>query len=185
MKSSGGGRKRGRPVVLSPEERLRRDRERWRRKTATRRKRDADAKWQRGTNSGYFERLWIPHYNELTKVLVVAGLLNEGDADIAARVDAAVDELFKGLPHERRWEMDFGRSRKLSAGKQGTVRVRMTADIIDRLVAWSCEDEFKKSRPDPRRHPAGRIPTRARPSCRMRGGPSSTHPRPGLQKGKA
>ena len=156
MKSSGGGRKRGRPVVLSPEEKLKRERERWRRKKVRKRKEAADGRWQRGTNFGYFERLWVPHYDELIKVLVAAGLLDENDINIPARVDAAVDQFFDSNPSDARWDSPWtglaGRSRKLSRSGSGIVRVRMTAELADRLVAWSCEDEFKKSRPDAREH---------------------------------
>jgi hypothetical protein len=73
MKSSSGRRNRGRPVVLTPEQRLERQRERWRRKKARERKAHADAKWQRTTNFGYFAELWVFHPHELTEALVADG----------------------------------------------------------------------------------------------------------------
>ena len=83
MASSNGGRRRGRPRIYTPERKLELERERDRFKKAAKRKREADAKWQRGTNFGYFERLWVPHPNELSKVLVAAGFVHENDIDLA------------------------------------------------------------------------------------------------------
>jgi hypothetical protein len=156
MKSSNGGRKRGRPKVLTPEQKLERDRERWRKKKARKRKEAADANWQRGTNFGYFERLWVPHHDELVRALVADGYLHEDDTELAPRVDAAVDELFEVIP--RQWtitcagkstvgwdEPGSGRSRRLSTGRQGWVRVKMTASLAARLVLSNCREEFKRT----------------------------------------
>jgi hypothetical protein len=93
MASSNGG-KRGRPVTLSPEEKLKRDRERWRRKKARKRKETQDAKWQRQTNSGYFLDLSVVHFNRLIETLVASGFLAEEDVQSKARIDEAVDDLF-------------------------------------------------------------------------------------------
>jgi hypothetical protein len=151
MLSKGGGRKRGRPVILTPEQKLKRERERWRRKKARKRKAAHDAAWQRDTNSGYFVQLWVPHYNHLTEALVGAGPLSEADANIAPRVDAAVDAVFQWLPDEYypgRWWSGKTLSRR-GPDKQGVVRIRMTADLIDRLVAYGCLDQYEASHPRP------------------------------------
>ena len=71
--NNSGGRKRGRPVTLTPEQRIENEKERWRRKKARQRKEAQDAKWQRQTNFGYFVRLWVPHYNRLIEALVGNG----------------------------------------------------------------------------------------------------------------
>ena len=136
MKSSngGGGRKRGRPVTLTPEQRLEREKERWRRKKAARRKRDVDAQWERKTNFGYFAKLWVMHPYDLAETLVADGCLHEDDVDIPPRVDAAVDEYFT-----RAIDLQFNesgsRSRKLRRSEPGIVRVRMTQDLADKLAA--------------------------------------------------
>src|SRR5262245_36514760 len=121
-------RKRGRPITLSPQEKLRRERERWREKKARKRKRERDAAWQRQTNSGYFVQLWVPHYNRLTEALVGAGLLSEADANIAPRVDAAVDAVFHGLldRYPDTWWSGGTPSRR-GPDNPGVVRIRMTA----------------------------------------------------------
>src|SRR5262245_11691307 len=146
MECSGGGRKRGRPITLTPDQKLEREQERWRKKKARKRKVVADAKGQRGTQSGYFERLWVPHYEELTKVLVAAGHLHKYDIHIAPRVDAAADNFFEHNPSGERWSSvytgDAGGSRRLSRSGPGTVRIRMTADLADRLVEETCREEF-------------------------------------------
>jgi hypothetical protein len=144
MKSSGGGRKRGRPVTLTPEQKLQNERERWRRKKARQRKATADAKWQCDNNSGYFVQLWVPHYSELEKALVEDGLLYEDDVDVAPRVDAAVDKFFEDSPSGQAGGYSFGRSRKLSRSGPGTVRIRMTADLADRLAVWGSDEDFEE-----------------------------------------
>ena len=80
----------------------------------------------------------MPHYDELLKVLVEADFLDECDTKIAPRVDTAVDELFDSFPEVRFLEVRFlgGRSRKLSRSGPGTIRIRMTAGLADRLVGW-------------------------------------------------
>jgi hypothetical protein len=138
MSSKGGGRKRGRPVILTPEQRLERERERWRRKKARKRKAAKDAAWQRDTNSGYFVQLWVPHYIRLVEALVGLGYLDEADKDIAPRVDAATDEVLK----------DYGRwpsfwVREFGVGSAGTVRVRMTQELASKLA----DDEYAKRFP--------------------------------------
>src|SRR5262245_48208458 len=144
MSTSNGGRKRGRPRIYTPEKKLELERERDRFKKARKRKNVADAKWQRGTNFGYFERLWVPHYDELTKVLVAAGHLRKDDIHIAPRVDAAADEFFEHNPSGARWSSvctgSAGRSRRLNHSGPGTVRIRMTDDLAERLVAGEVHD---------------------------------------------
>jgi hypothetical protein len=148
--SNGGERKRGRPVKLTPEQRLERERERWRRKKARKRKAAQDAAWQRDTNSGYFVQLWVPHYNRLTEALVGDGLLSEADADIAPRVDAAVDAVFQVVPGRYFGQWWAGRTpSRRGPDTQGTTRIRMTAELIDRLVAYGCRDQYEASHPRP------------------------------------
>ena len=151
MVSKGGGGKRGRPVSLTPEQRLENERKRWRDKKTRKRKEAKDANWQRSTNFGYFVQLWVPHYNRLTESLVGAGYLHVDDADVAPRVDAAVDKVLEAIPdkHWGLWASDGTPSRRLGSGRTGTVRVRMTADLVDRLVAHGCHAHYKASHPGP------------------------------------
>ena len=131
-KNGGGGRKRGRPVTLTPEQKLERERERWRRKQARKRKAAKDAKWERQTNFGYFVQLWVPHYNRLTKALVGNGYLDAADVDIAPRVDAAADGVFEDLIKYESWPWD--RTGPFGVGSAGTVRVRMTQELACTLA---------------------------------------------------
>ena len=150
--SNGGGRKRGRPIILTPEQRLERERQRWRRKKARKRKAAQDAAWQRNSDSGYFAKLWVPYYNRLTEALVGAGFLSEADANISPRVDAAVDAVFQSAPsryfYAGRWWPGKALSRR-GPDKQGEVRIRMTADLVDRLVAYGCLDHHEATHPHP------------------------------------
>jgi hypothetical protein len=128
-KNGGGGRKRGRPVTLTPEQRLERERERWHRKKVRQRKAAQDAAWLRDTPSGYFVQLWVPHYTRLVEALVGVGYLDAANKDIAQRVDAAVDEVLK----------DYVRSpsygfRESGVVKAGAVRVRMTKELASKLA---------------------------------------------------
>jgi hypothetical protein len=152
------GRKRGRPVTLTAEQSMARERERWRRKNARKRKKERDAQRLRSTNFGYFVRLWVPNYDWLTKALVAADHLHEDDVDVAPRVDEATEELFEWIPNkdfDYRWLQitdygfpSMGPSRRI-VGKPGTVRIMITADLADRLVAYNCRREFERSRPRP------------------------------------
>jgi hypothetical protein len=97
-------------------------------------------------------QLWVPHYDELVKVLIAEGLL---DPDVAPRVDAAVDGLFTCLPVDDygTWHHRDG-ARRLCIGKPGTVRIRMSSDLADRLIAsCDCRREFEKTRPRPQPDP--------------------------------
>jgi hypothetical protein len=130
--SNGGGRKRGRPVILTPEQRLERERERWRRKQARKRKAAQDAAWRRDTISGYFVQLSVPHYNRLTEALVGNGYLGAADVDIASRVDAAADKVFEDLIKYDRW---LRVNRPFGLGSSAcTVRVRMTQELACKLA---------------------------------------------------
>jgi hypothetical protein len=134
MRSSGGGR-RGRPVTLTPEEKLGRERERWRRRKARKRKREADRSFVQSTPQGYFAQLWVFHYFDLVEALVDVGLLDANDAEIPSRVDSAVDQYFCEAASLR-----FGsgyRSRKLKCGEPRIIRVRMTPQLAHKLAA--CE----------------------------------------------
>ena len=147
MSSNNSGRKRGRPVTLTPEQRFANEKERWRRKKARQRKEAQDAKWQRQTNFGYFVQLWVPHYNRLIEALVGKGYLHEDDTDIPPRVDAAADEVFAAIGYhwpnaaiDYHWLLDKGRARPFGVGTPGTVRVRMTQE----LASWLAEDEYSR-----------------------------------------
>jgi hypothetical protein len=105
-------KKRGRPVQLTPEQKLERQRDKWRRKKAKKRKKQRDEAWLQQTSVGYFEELEVLHYNRLIEVLVAAELLDEQDIRYRTRVDEAVDLFFDGqgdhtgwggLGHSRRW----------------------------------------------------------------------------------
>jgi hypothetical protein len=131
--SNGGKRRRGRPVTLTPEQRLERERERWHLKKVRQRKAAGDADWQRRTPSGYFVQLHVLQYTHLAEALVGYGFLRKNDAEIPQRVDAAVDRWFESAT------FDFGyldRVRKVGAASPRTVRVRMTQDLADKLVAY-------------------------------------------------
>src|ERR1700757_2363914 len=77
--------RRGRPVILTPEEKLRRQRNSWKRKTANRRKEKQNAGKQ-------LLSLTILHFNRLLEVLVAEGFLDSEDAYIYARIEEAVDK---------------------------------------------------------------------------------------------
>jgi hypothetical protein len=93
--------KRGRKK-LSPEERLRRQRDRWLRKAVKKRKETADSKWLRATNYGYFERsVEVLHWDQFVDYLVHSGFLKEKNRDIGERIEEAADALLLAYVEER------------------------------------------------------------------------------------
>jgi hypothetical protein len=152
-------RKRGRPAVLSQEERLKREREKWKRKAANRRKRERDESWQQQT-TGYIETIEILHWNRFVEVLVNDGWIAEEDAHVAAYIGEAVDDLLADCNLRYFGGGGYGRTRRTLGDSQGTVKVRITPEIIDAFVQaeysratgelppprkWSMADYFAKA----------------------------------------
>jgi len=136
----GGGRKRGRPVTLSAEEKLKNDREKWRRKKANQRKKDYDAEWLRKTENGYIETLEVLHWNTMIEVLVSDGWLDERDINTTARLSEAVDGYFASVA----FRAESGkRNRRTLGDVRGTVRVKITPELIDGFISskWERSDE--------------------------------------------
>jgi hypothetical protein len=172
--SNGGKRKRGRPVILTPEQRLERQRERWRIEKACNRKAAQDAAWLLDNPSGYFVQLWVPR---LVKELVRVGYLDKAGKDIAPRVDAAADKVLKDYCRGPSYGF-----RESGVVKAGAVRVRMTQELASKLA----DDEYAERFPPIafawrkngsgisgdgtwRREPAGRVSSASRSfsKCRL------------------
>ncbi len=145
------GKKRRRPPRMTPEERLERQRDRWRLKKARKRKKDADAAWLR-TNAGYFLDLSVLHFNRLVEVFVEVGLLNEGTAHSKAHIDAAAVEFFSEASfYPRHISMIEHARTKLPPDTQGTVSVRMTPELADGLIQyeWGRDGQRRYIKPVP------------------------------------
>lgn len=88
MKSNGGGRKRGRPATSTPD----RKRKQGRLRQSRRRRRQADEKWLRGTNSGRIIYLDVLHWLDLLEFLVALKALDPKDAENPPAIEDAVGE---------------------------------------------------------------------------------------------
>jgi hypothetical protein len=103
--SNGGGRKRGRPVTLTTEER----REQARLRQAKRRHELAKAQWARLTNSGYMVEIKVKHWLDLVDFLAEhddddgGKLLAEKDHKNPVAIEEAVEQLLWWV-FEELWE---------------------------------------------------------------------------------
>jgi hypothetical protein len=131
-------------VSLSAEQRLERQRDRWRNKQARKRKRGRDAAWLQRTNFGYFETLEVLHYNRLIEVLVNGGWLAERDVHSKPRVDEAVDLVF-GEEFSFHWPVGVFDRPRLGPDSRGTVSIKVTAELVDHLVAYEVRREYQRN----------------------------------------
>jgi hypothetical protein len=100
MKSRCGGRKRGRPAKLTPEQK----REKERLRKAKNRRRIADAQWARVTNSARVIDLAVLHWLDLLDFLVEIGLLDQRNVENVPAIEDAVEDLLNHhLDELRAW----------------------------------------------------------------------------------
>jgi hypothetical protein len=122
-------RMRGRPAVLSPEEKLRRQRARWQRDKS-------DRRWQEQSAGGYVELIEIMHWRCFLEVLVDDDWIYEEDVHVAAYVSEAVDELLANANFRDHHGNGYNRRRRTLNDVRGTVKIRITPELITAFVQW-------------------------------------------------
>ena len=160
MTSSNSGRpKRGRPRVLTPEQK----RENAKRRQRLHRRQKADREWLRATNSGRIIYLDVLHWLDLLEFLVALKVLDSKDVENTPAIEDAVEEAL-GLAEIRvqREELDASYdfvSRLVLGGPDhtfrptscdpGTVRFKVTHEVAD-VLDLEIDDthRIKQSRED-------------------------------------
>jgi hypothetical protein len=130
--SNGGGRRRGRPVTLSPEQRLANRQRRGRRKQANRRKREADREWLRVTNHSYMDTCSVIHWGQFVDYLIYAGLLKEVDAETPARIEKATDALLEHRVQE--WAPALARLQARLGWEANRLQLCNAAPLVQRIT---------------------------------------------------
>ena len=124
------------------EEKLARQREKWRRAKARRRRAESDAKY-----GGRIETLEVLHRLRLLDFLIYEGVLAEEDVKIQARIDEATDALltsgYYDDPPGGPSRLSYMRSLDISDGPC-TVKVRMGAAAVDFLVEIETKREDER-----------------------------------------
>ena len=144
MSGSGGGRKRGRPTVLTSEQR----RERARLRQARRRRQVANEQFARLTNSARRIELEVLHWLDLLDFLVTIELLDPRNVENTPKIEDAVGKLLDrhlsdlrdyreevGLPNEYfyRMRMPQGPNFRPSSSGPGTVGFWLDLDVASAL----------------------------------------------------
>src|SRR5262245_7983833 len=88
MSSSNGGRKRGRPTTLTPEQK----RENAKRRQRLHRRQKADREWLRVTNGRCIISLEVLHWLDLLEFLVALNDLDPKDVENPPAIEAAAEE---------------------------------------------------------------------------------------------
>jgi hypothetical protein len=123
---------------MTPEEKLDRQRNKWRRAKARRRKRARDAEWQRTTN-GFIVELEVRRSLRFLEFLVRHGFLANEDAHVQARIEEAPDKLLRSLVVNLLfWDPDEDLG---SGGGPSRIRARIDAKVIDNLVTYELIQE--------------------------------------------
>jgi hypothetical protein len=139
-----------RPPTLTPEDKLKRQRERWRRKKTRQRKETADSQWLRATNYGWIAKPTVFHLDQLAEYLVCLGLLDDTDAENPPRVEEAVDDLMLIYVKEKR-ENEYcllsGPDQEFcgrSGSGIGEVRVKVTLELVQAIgLENECDNHHK------------------------------------------
>jgi hypothetical protein len=151
--------KRGRPANLTAEEKLQRQKERWRREKARQRKETAESQWLRTTDFGYFDDVEVFHCKQFVEYLVYAGFLDEIDAENKTMIHEAADDLLLayvedrthdyGLSHRSSYHGCYGPNpnfRGRSDDGVGKVRIKITMRLVEALGLESDRDKQWKIR---------------------------------------
>lgn len=128
MKSSGGGRKRGRPASQTPKEK----REKARLRQRAWRREQADREWLRATNSDCIIYLDVLHWLDLVEFLVALKLLDLKDVENPPAIEDAVGEAL-GLAEIR-------------AHRE---RLNASYDFVSRYVLRSADPTFRPTSCNP------------------------------------
>src|SRR5262249_17891902 len=127
-------------VTLSQEERLKRERERWRQNKAKRRRQSEDAAWQRVNEGGYIERIEVFHWKCFLEVLVNDDWLDEENIHSSAHISGAVDHLLTHPDLSGDPNNGYNRRRRPFGDSPGAVRVRITPELLDECQRQGCGD---------------------------------------------